>query len=68
VGALLMEQDEVWTTGKRYFDMTAYWQWRERQSTQVALFQEVLGVPVARERHIMSGDRCCTYRIGGPAD
>jgi putative transposase len=40
VGALLMEQDEVWTTGKRYFDMTAYWQWRERQSTQVALFQE----------------------------
>jgi hypothetical protein len=29
VGALLMEQDEVWTTGKRYFDMTAYWLWRE---------------------------------------
>ena len=24
VGALLVEQDEVWTTGKRYFDMTAY--------------------------------------------
>jgi hypothetical protein len=23
-----MEQDEAWTTGKRYFDMTAYWQWR----------------------------------------
>jgi putative transposase len=28
LGALLMEQDEAWTTGKRYFDMTAYWQWR----------------------------------------
>jgi putative transposase len=28
LGALLMEQDEQWSTGKRYFDMTAYWQWR----------------------------------------
>jgi putative transposase len=28
VGALLMEQDETWTTGKRYLDMTAYWHWR----------------------------------------
>ena len=25
LGALLMEQDETWTTGKHYFDMTAYW-------------------------------------------
>jgi transposase-like protein len=38
VGALLMEQDEVWTTGKRYFDMTAYWQWRDNHLTQMALF------------------------------
>jgi len=29
LGALLMEQDEGWSTGKRYLDMTAYWQWRE---------------------------------------
>ena len=29
LGALLMEQDEAWTTGKHYFDMTAYWQWRQ---------------------------------------
>ena len=28
VGALLMECDETWTTGKRYLDMAAYWQWR----------------------------------------
>jgi transposase-like protein len=28
LGALLMEQDEAWTTGHRYFDMTTYWQWR----------------------------------------
>ncbi len=27
LGALLVEQDEQWTTGKRYLDMTAYWQW-----------------------------------------
>jgi putative transposase len=31
VGALLMEQDEGWSTGKRYLDMTAYWQWRASQ-------------------------------------
>jgi transposase-like protein len=40
VGALLMEQDEVWTTGKRYFDMTAYWQWHASQPIQTPLFQE----------------------------
>lgn len=38
VGALLLEQDEVWTTGKRSFDMTAYWQWRASRLTQIALF------------------------------
>jgi putative transposase len=33
LGALLMEQDEQWSTGvdtgKRYADMSAYWQWRD---------------------------------------
>jgi putative transposase len=29
LGALLMEQDEAWTTGRRYFDMASYWQWRQ---------------------------------------
>jgi transposase-like protein len=32
LGALLMEQDEQWSTGRRYFDMPAYWQWRAVQS------------------------------------
>jgi transposase-like protein len=32
LGALLMEHDEAWTTGKRYFDMTAYRQWRRAQA------------------------------------
>jgi putative transposase len=31
LGALLLERDEAWTTGHRYFDMTAYWQWRAEQ-------------------------------------
>ena len=32
LGALLMEQDEAWTTGKRYFEMDAYWRWRREQA------------------------------------
>jgi putative transposase len=32
LGALLMEQDEAWTTGKHYFDMTAYRQWRRART------------------------------------
>jgi predicted ArsR family transcriptional regulator len=33
---------------------------------ELDLFREVLGASVVRETHIASGDRCCTYRIGGP--
>lgn len=40
LGALLLEQDEVWTTGKRYFDMTAYWLWRRRPAQQPLFSQE----------------------------
>ncbi len=32
---------------------------------ELDLFREVLGADVERETHIASGDRCCTYRIGG---
>jgi transposase-like protein len=28
LGAILMEIDEAWSTGKRYLDMAEYWQWR----------------------------------------
>lgn len=31
MGALLMEQDEEWSTGHRYFDMTAYWEYKATQ-------------------------------------
>lgn len=37
LGALLMEHDEAWTTGHRYFDMSAYWQWRARHEQEAAL-------------------------------
>jgi putative transposase len=39
LGALLMEHDETWTTGKRYFEMTAYWQWRSHLAEQEELQQ-----------------------------
>ena len=35
---------------------------------ELELFREVLGTDVERETHIVSGDRCCTYRVGSPAD
>jgi predicted ArsR family transcriptional regulator len=35
---------------------------------ELELFRELLGSDVERETHIARGDRCCTYRVGGPAD
>lgn len=32
---------------------------------ELDLFQSVLGVDLVRERHIASGDRCCSYRVAG---
>jgi putative transposase len=29
LGAVLLERHEQWMTGHRYFDMHAYWQWRQ---------------------------------------
>ena len=29
IGALLAEQHEEWSTGRRYFDMTQYYEWKE---------------------------------------
>ncbi len=31
-GALLMEQDEIWSTGRKYLDMEEYWTWKTKQS------------------------------------
>jgi putative transposase len=35
IGALLAEQHEVWSTGKRYFDMTEYFEWKTPQTQEV---------------------------------
>jgi putative transposase len=32
IGALLVEQHELWSTGKRYFDMTEYFEWKASQT------------------------------------
>jgi predicted ArsR family transcriptional regulator len=34
---------------------------------ELDLFRALLGTDVVRQRHIAGGDRCCEYRIGGPA-
>lgn len=35
---------------------------------ELELFRELLGTDVQRETHIATGDRCCSYRIGGATD
>jgi putative transposase len=35
IGALLAEHHEVWSTGKRYFDMTEYSEWKRTQTQDV---------------------------------
>ena len=37
LGALLFEQDEQWTTGHHYLDMTAYWQWRQAHASMTSM-------------------------------
>jgi predicted ArsR family transcriptional regulator len=34
---------------------------------EIELFRDVLGAEVVRESHIVSGDRCCSYRISEPS-
>jgi len=36
IGAMLMEQDEKWTTGKKYLDMEEYYENRSKQKSIVA--------------------------------
>ena len=35
IGASLAEQHKVWSTGKRYFDMTEYFEWKTTQTREV---------------------------------
>lgn len=34
VGALLLEQHEEWITGRRYFDMTEYYEWKSQRKNE----------------------------------
>jgi putative transposase len=37
IGALLMEIDEKWASGKKYLDMTEYLKWRETHGTKASM-------------------------------
>jgi transposase-like protein len=34
IGSLLMDQHEQWLTGRRYMDMTEYWEWKAKRTEQ----------------------------------
>lgn len=36
LGAVLMEQDEAWSMGRKYFDMATYWEWKAGQQRETA--------------------------------
>jgi len=36
IGALLMEIDEKWASGRKYLDMGEYLEWRESQVTNMS--------------------------------
>ena len=42
VGAFLMEQHEQWMTGRRYFDMTEYYEWKAQQPEDHPLGKEAI--------------------------
>lgn len=41
VGALLAEQHETWLSGRRYFDMEAYWHWKRTRAAPEAATESV---------------------------
>lgn len=41
LGALLLEQDEEWSTGRRYFNMQAYWDWKRSQQQAAQMSRNV---------------------------
>lgn len=46
LGAVLMEQDEAWSMGRKYFDMATYWEWKagQQRATARKAASEVPGV------------------------
>jgi putative transposase len=47
LGAVLMERHEQWTTGHRYFEMAAYWQWRQEQHHEPRQRDAARGIAVS---------------------
>jgi len=47
LGAVLMERHEQWTTGHRYFEMAAYWQWRQEQHHEPRQHDAARGIAVS---------------------
>jgi putative transposase len=37
VGAVLIEIDEKWMSGRKYLDMSEYWQWRKTKEQEARL-------------------------------
>ncbi len=45
VGAVLIEMDEKWISGRKYLDMSDYWQWRKTKELGVqTMNQEVSAI------------------------
>lgn len=42
IGALLMEQDEKWASGKKYLDMSEYLEWRASQPKPVSKVTRIM--------------------------
>ena len=42
IGALLLEQDEIWTEGRKYLDMEEYWEWMETYGSSGEKLKPVL--------------------------
>jgi len=45
LGALLMEKDEAWSTGRQYFDMSAYVEWKQEQTAMITNELQQAAVP-----------------------
>lgn len=42
LGVLLMEQHEVWSTRRKYFEMEEYWNWKSEQSQKNVMLLRIL--------------------------
>ena len=45
LGALLMEKDEAWSTGRQYFDMRTYVEWKQEQTAMITNELQQAAVP-----------------------